>query len=49
MAEFPLSTSIENGKFSKWRNFRFQPALKTGVFKMAEFPFSIGIENGNFR
>jgi hypothetical protein len=38
MAEFPLSTGIENGNFSKWRNSRFLPALKTGIFQNGGIP-----------
>jgi hypothetical protein len=31
MAEFPFATGIENGNFSKWRNSRLPPALKTRI------------------
>jgi hypothetical protein len=33
IAKSPFYTGIENGNFSKWRNSRIQPALKTGVFQ----------------
>jgi hypothetical protein len=38
MAEFPFVTGIENGSFSKWRDSRLPPALKTGVFQNGGIP-----------
>ncbi len=42
MAEFPFATGIENGSFSKWRNSRLLPALKTGIFQNGGTPVCYG-------
>jgi hypothetical protein len=38
IAKFPFYTGIENGNFSKWRNSRLLPALKTGIFQNGGIP-----------
>jgi hypothetical protein len=49
IAKFPFYTGIENGNFSKWRNSRFIPALKSGIFQNGGIPVLPALKRGIFQ